>query len=98
MDPEKQNELKTAYHILCEYDLWRKGRIDTVSFDENEITVALETAAGAILDYIACETRRKITASTIGLCENALGHAQAEVRRLKSILASHHIQYRKKKE
>lgn len=109
MDEHRKHELNTAYHTLCEYMLWRLGRTEKLSADEHEISVALETAAGAILDYIGQDVEATVAQTSLRSAEHELKQqecitestrmmlddARAEIRRLKAILASHGIKYGK---
>lgn len=109
MDSTKQTELNIAYHTLCKYMLWRRGRTESQEFTAKEIGDALETAAGAILDYIGCDVRMNVAESSLRSCEHELKQqecitlstkkmlddARAEIRRLHAILAGHRIKFAK---
>lgn len=85
MDERRREELKAAYHTLCEYMLWRKGRTDKLSFDEKEIGVALEIATGALLDYVACDTELHTTQISLNSCEQALGELRQKHKELEQL-------------
>ena len=109
MDEHRKNELNIAYHTLCEYMLWRRGRTESQDFTAKEIGDALETAAGAILDYMRCDVRMNVAESSLRSCEHELKQqecitlstkrmlddARAEIRRLHAILAGHRIKFGK---
>lgn len=110
MDRTKKQDLNLAYHTICEYMLWRKGKTEQCSFTPKEVSDALETAAGAILDYIVCDLQLGIERTSLRSCEHnlkqqecitiatktLLDETRAENRRLRAILAANRIHYRKK--
>lgn len=117
MEEDKKHELSVAYTRMMAHNLWRKGKIDEEPVKPHDIGDALETACGALLEYMTCSMRMEVAESSLRSLESAhqnmekefetqtaiskdlldrLNQSRAEVRRLKSILAGHHISYKKR--
>lgn len=112
IDIERRAELEDAFDVLVKHNLWRRGNIDTetANISGKEIGSAIDTAAGAILEYMRLNDERErlirscnrfkndyeqqeaITLST----KKMLDDCRAENRRLKALLATHHIKYKDK--
>ena len=98
MDENRKNDLNAAYHTLCEYMLWRKDRTSKLSSSPEEISSALEIAAGAILDLIGHDICLEIVQNTLNIANKEIERLEGkdnELRRLRAILASHGIKYGK---
>lgn len=96
MEDKRRSELNCAYHALVEHNLWRRGKTTQCVMNPREIGDAIDTAAGAILDLIGVEyelgQQEAITKSTMMM----LDRERSEARRLKAILASRRIPYKRK--
>ena len=111
IDIERRAELEEAFDVLIKHNLWRRGNIEmeTADAEPKEIGLAIEKGAGAILEYIRLDDERaqlvralnryrndykqqaEITIST----KKMLDACRAENRRLKALLASHKIKYKR---
>lgn len=54
IDDEKRNELRNAYEVLTRHNLYRRGycNMEAAEIDTKELGIAIDTAAGAILEYL----------------------------------------------
>lgn len=111
INDERRSELEYAFEVLLRHNLWRRGYCEskTADVDPKEIGVAIDTAAGAILEYLRlydermqlvtacnryksdCEHQEAITLTT----KKMLDDCRAENKRLKALLASHKIKYKR---
>lgn len=97
MDNEKREELKQAYKVLVAHNLYRRGKTDTMQFTPAELGDAIDTAAGALIDFIGVDTELEHRAMVIHSAHSALNSAHSEIKRLKALLAAHRIPYAKKR-
>lgn len=104
IDDERRNELQNAYEVLVKHNLWRRGycETETVEIDSKELGIVIDTAAGAILELLRLsdieETHSKsfrCLREKIDLVHDDYNRLTAENKRLKALLASHHIKYKK---
>lgn len=111
IDIERRAELEEAFDVLIKHNLWRRGFIEMETADTSpkEFGLAIDTAAGAILEYLrlegeqgqlvrACnryrndyEQQAAITITT----KKMLDDCRKENRRLKALLATHRIKYKR---
>lgn len=108
IDNERRNELENALAVLTRHNLYRRGYCDmeAAEVDGKELGVAIDAAAGAILEYLRLsnieETAGKLKQSNlflrekINLIHDDFDRLTAENKRLKSLLASHKIKYKAK--
>ena len=108
IDDERRSELQIAYELLVKHNLWRRGNIDTetADIDGKELGLAIDTACGAILEYLRLDGERvqliralhryKNDHEDIQRINQMLDDCRAENKRLKALLASYHIKYKRK--
>ncbi|MBR1952442.1 MAG: hypothetical protein IKA32_07695 [Lentisphaeria bacterium] len=110
IDDTKRLELEDAVDVLVKHNLYRRGHCEmhTAGASEKEIGIAIDTAAGAILEYLNLDTHFLAAAKKIGKLRyelaqqesitkstlHMLDECRAENRRLKALLASHRIKYK----
>lgn len=111
IDIERRAELDEAFDVLVKHNLWRRGNIDTetADIDGKEIGAAIDTAAGAILEYLRLNDEREQLLKALNRYRNdyeqqaaitittkkILDDCCAENRRLRALLASHRIKYKR---
>lgn len=111
IDAERRGELEEAFDVLIKHNLWRRGYIEmeTVDASGKEIGAAIDTAAGAILEYLRLEGEQMQLVRAVNRYKNdyedqeritlatkkMLDDCRAENKRLKALLASHRIKYKR---
>lgn len=95
MNDPLYEQRKTAFRILQAHNLWRRGKIDINLFSPGEIGNAIDTAMGALMDVCAMSRELDIQEKIAAAAKAHQQKTYKENQRLKALLATHKIKYKK---